>query len=299
MHIEYIKEFAILGKVLNYGVAAKQLFITQPVLSRHIQTLEKDLGVQLLHRSTQGVQLTAEGKAMYGLLPDFLESYERLIASVQTASAGKPYSIRIGIPDYAISDYLKNAPKYIEPGQSLDIDFFTDTPDNLISALMDNLADAIIMPNIAFSGAEQLKFYDLFDERMGVLCYKDDALAVKDDLDLADIKGRELLYVSSPYFDTMWAIIDGMCREKGFSLEKPKLFKQVERIAIEINNRSGGISILGEHLRNISTGNVVFIPFNNPSYSRKIGLCCKKKKQNPAIDIMLRALKTAVRELGV
>lgn len=296
MHIEYFKEFVVLGKVLNYGAAAKQLYITQPVLSRHMQALEKYLGVQLLYRSTQGVRFTKEGRALYDRLPEFLESYDRLLGVVLIEDAGKPLSIRIGIPDYAINDYLGDAPKYIERGQSLDIDFFTGDPDELISAVLENTTDTIIIPNIAFPGADRLKFSNLFDERMGILCSRDDPLAGKAEIEITDIKGRDLLYISSPYFDTMWTVIEGMCRESGFSPERPRLFKQVEAIVIEINNRSSGISVMGEHMKNISAGSVVYVPFKNPQYARKISLCCKKGRRSRAIEVMLRALKTAVRE---
>lgn len=293
MHIEYFKEFALLGKLLNYGVAAEQLYIAQPVLSRHIQALEKYLGAKLLNRSTQGVQLTPEGRALLGRLPEFLEGYDRLVHSVRVNGGDVPLSIRIGIPDYAINDYLKNAPQYIEKGQTLEIEFLTGRPDELISAVLGDGADAIIIPNIPFPGAKQLRFYNLFDERMGILCGRGDELAGKNEIEISDLRGRDILYVDSRYFDAMWAIIDGICRDSGFSLKKARLFKQVEAVVIEIN-RKGGLSIMGEHMRNISADQVVYIPFKNPEYSRKISLCCKKGNRSRAIEIMLKALNTAI-----
>jgi methylated-DNA-[protein]-cysteine S-methyltransferase len=41
MTTERLKEFVILANILNYSKAAEKLFISQPVLSRHIKELEE------------------------------------------------------------------------------------------------------------------------------------------------------------------------------------------------------------------------------------------------------------------
>lgn len=44
MDINRIREFLVLSEHLNYSKAANLLYITQPVLSRHIHDLEETLG---------------------------------------------------------------------------------------------------------------------------------------------------------------------------------------------------------------------------------------------------------------
>lgn len=46
MDINRLEEFVVLADCLNYSKAANLLFLTQPVLSRHINDLEKTLGAQ-------------------------------------------------------------------------------------------------------------------------------------------------------------------------------------------------------------------------------------------------------------
>ena len=48
MNTERLYEFLVLSRVLNYSRAAKALYISQPILTRHIQALEAELGVPLL-----------------------------------------------------------------------------------------------------------------------------------------------------------------------------------------------------------------------------------------------------------
>ncbi|MHC5375153.1 LysR family transcriptional regulator [Enterococcus sp. LJL120] len=62
MNIDYLEEFIELVKELNFFNAAENLFISQSTLSRHIQKLEKDLGVPIFFRSSKGVALTEYGR---------------------------------------------------------------------------------------------------------------------------------------------------------------------------------------------------------------------------------------------
>lgn len=79
MDIDLLNEFIILSKCLNYSKAADQLYISQSVLSRHIQSLENQLGVELFTRSKHSVALTAIGKI-------FADDAEKIIATYQKAT---------------------------------------------------------------------------------------------------------------------------------------------------------------------------------------------------------------------
>ena len=54
--------FVAVCEALNFTKAAAQLRIAQPALSRQVQDLEDEIGVDLLKRSPRGVTITAEGK---------------------------------------------------------------------------------------------------------------------------------------------------------------------------------------------------------------------------------------------
>lgn len=49
----------------NISRAAKELYISQPAISKSIQKLEESLGVKLFERSSRGVTLTPEGELLY------------------------------------------------------------------------------------------------------------------------------------------------------------------------------------------------------------------------------------------
>lgn len=79
---EYLKEFIVVAKHLSFTKAAKELFLTQSVLSRHIAALENSLGVELLHRNNRYVTITSAGKVLYehgGYVLEKLNELEDLV----------------------------------------------------------------------------------------------------------------------------------------------------------------------------------------------------------------------------
>jgi DNA-binding transcriptional LysR family regulator len=78
MELRHLEYFVALAEDLNFSRAARRLYITQPSLSQQIQSLEKEIGVQLLERTKRSVRLTAAGQL-------FLEEAYRALAQVQQA----------------------------------------------------------------------------------------------------------------------------------------------------------------------------------------------------------------------
>ncbi len=72
-HVEY---FLALAKYKNFSLAAERLYISQPSLSKHIRTLEDELGFKLFHRTNRGVELTPEGEIMYDVFSRCADTYQ-------------------------------------------------------------------------------------------------------------------------------------------------------------------------------------------------------------------------------
>lgn len=69
--------------------AAQTLHISQPWLSRQIQRLETDLGVQLMERGQAAQLLTPEGEALLPAMRDFVKTLENLETEGVSAIKGQ------------------------------------------------------------------------------------------------------------------------------------------------------------------------------------------------------------------
>ena len=61
MTIFQIECFLAVAEFLNFAKAAEQMNISQPAITRQIQSLEDELGGKLFQRSTRVVRLTENG----------------------------------------------------------------------------------------------------------------------------------------------------------------------------------------------------------------------------------------------
>lgn len=62
MDLHSLKYFLALAEELHFWNTASKMNITQSALSRNIQSLESELGIQLFDRNKRNVKLTAAGK---------------------------------------------------------------------------------------------------------------------------------------------------------------------------------------------------------------------------------------------
>ncbi|MGW4894733.1 LysR family transcriptional regulator [Kitasatospora sp. NPDC004240] len=78
LDLRKLRYFTAVAEHRQFGRAAQELFITQPVLSRQIRAFEQELGCALFTRTTRSVELTPAGQQLY-------EEARRITTVVDTA----------------------------------------------------------------------------------------------------------------------------------------------------------------------------------------------------------------------
>jgi DNA-binding transcriptional LysR family regulator len=86
----------VVAESLSFTRAAAQLRIAQPALSRQVQALEDEIGVDLMKRSPRGVTLTAEGKLFLEEVRELLKRAEASVEKVRALARGQYGELRIG-----------------------------------------------------------------------------------------------------------------------------------------------------------------------------------------------------------
>ena len=64
LNMEYVPELLVLAETLSYTETARRLHVSHSVVSRHIDAVERTLGVRLFDRTTRKVELTDAGRAV-------------------------------------------------------------------------------------------------------------------------------------------------------------------------------------------------------------------------------------------
>ena len=110
-NLSQYKIFYEVAKAGNISRAAKELYISQPAISKSISKLEDSLGLSLFTRSSRGAQLTCEGEVLF---EHVREAYEAEIRGEQELKRIQEFDIghlRIGVSNtlckYILLPYLK------------------------------------------------------------------------------------------------------------------------------------------------------------------------------------------------
>ena len=96
--------FVSVAEELHFGRAAGRLFISQPALSQAIAGLERALGVQLLVRSRQSVELTDAGAELLARARGLLADREEAVDDVRRVAHGEAGVLRVGVSLFADQD---------------------------------------------------------------------------------------------------------------------------------------------------------------------------------------------------
>lgn len=117
MKLDQLFYFSEAAKYKSISIAAEKNYISQPTISGSINKLERELGTDLLRRSSRGVSLTDTGEIVLEKVHIIFDSLDEIQAAVDTSEQGGTVSIA-GIP--CISDRI--IPQTILRLKELDLD---------------------------------------------------------------------------------------------------------------------------------------------------------------------------------
>ena len=165
MDLKQLEVFVAVAKYNSFSKAAKELFLTQPTVSAHIQNLEKNLDTVLVNRNNKVITLTKAGEILYEHAIYILNNCKKAIYDIKEYSGKIEGVIDIAcssIPEtYILPDFLKN--------------FYSDYPNVKFSISRYDSQDAIseiLNERISFGfvgskvNNKQVEYIDLIDDEL-------------------------------------------------------------------------------------------------------------------------------------
>lgn len=105
MDLRQLRYFASVAREGSFSKASEKLRIAQPALSRHIQSLEYEIGVDLLVRSPRGVEVTEAGRLLREKAEYVLGYVSDIKSAVSQLSAEPAGDVALGISPTLASIY--------------------------------------------------------------------------------------------------------------------------------------------------------------------------------------------------
>lgn len=151
----------------NISKAAKELYISQPAISKSIQKLEESVGCKLFSRSSRGVVLTDEGKLLYEHVSEAFETLtmgeEKLKRSIKLGVGHLKIGVSSTLCKYLLLPYLK---EFIRQNPHISISISCQSTNDTLKLLEDNKIDIGLigkpenLKNIHFDFLEEIE--DIF-----------------------------------------------------------------------------------------------------------------------------------------
>lgn len=139
--LEYFLRVADLNSISR---ASAELNLSQSALSRHISSLEHELGVQLFLRTSGGVQLTDAGALFTDQVRPILKQLSRLVGHVGERSSGH---LALGVPPSWQSLVTSNvAERIVSDYPAVSLRVYEGIANTLRDHLVNGLLDLAILP---------------------------------------------------------------------------------------------------------------------------------------------------------
>ena len=98
MEFRQLQYFVAVAEEESFSRAAEKMNVSQPSLSKAIQSIEYEYGVTLVKRTTRSFKLTDAGELIFKQGEKLIDDYEQLKDKLSELSSDYMSEIRIGIP---------------------------------------------------------------------------------------------------------------------------------------------------------------------------------------------------------
>jgi LysR family transcriptional regulator, glycine cleavage system transcriptional activator len=87
--LDLIRGFVAVGRRMSVTLAAQDLCLSQPAVSRQIRTLEERLGMRLFVRGHRAIHFTPEGQLLFAAADATLSGLQETLGLLMTTVAGR------------------------------------------------------------------------------------------------------------------------------------------------------------------------------------------------------------------
>jgi len=292
MTLNQMKYFLAVARCLSFTEAARSLFMTQPALSRQIQAMEAELGMQLFIRDKKNLKLTPGGSTLYNKLPDFLRKYDEMMAEARHANRGFKGVLRIGFLDvYDASElFLPVLTQFQQEHPSIRLTMGRLSLSELPECLYKDKLDLICTYGFSLFDKPDLATVNVQRFDSCVMLNRDHPLANKEDLTLEDLKQERFVQLCSEANEEGYQYISNLLSRGGISPAVIQVDKNEDVLLwVEMGL---GVAVTSNRTIEQQNPRVVIRELNMPEVKgHDMTMAWRKGNHNPAIALFMELVE--------
>ncbi|HWR45514.1 LysR substrate-binding domain-containing protein [Sporomusa sp.] len=292
MEIQLLREFICLAEHLNFSTAAKQLFIAQPVLSRHIADLEYALGVQLFARNKQSVHLTPIGAVVLAETKAILTHYDEGIQKIRLAVAGFAGQLKIGFLGAPVKNFFPALiSRFRSTYPNVDLQLNQLNLGALANALKRGDIDICFTLSFDLSNMTGLCWKTIYSDSLAVVLRHDHPAANNPKIMLSALSQENFIFLAPEESPSLHNQIMALCTANGFSPNIAKLSAFPENALLMVESAIG-VAILPRHIKVYASPELRFIDIAGGGAGFDVVVAWGEVHSNPAVPLFLQELES-------
>ncbi|MBP2654606.1 MAG: LysR family transcriptional regulator [Firmicutes bacterium] len=291
MTIYQLELFVTLAHALNFTKASRLMHITQPAFSRHISSLEEELGIILFDRNKRSVELTAPGKVFLSETKKLLRHYNKGIMLAQQANTGQSGNLSLGFLESTSSFFMPNFIRGFHdtyPKIHLKFDEFNHI--DLNEALSTNEVDVAFTTATGIDLIPHIAKKLLFEDYHYIAMHRDHPLASKDSINLSLLEKEPFVIMHPHHSDQGYYFAMQICITHGFTPMIAAEARFINSLLFLIDCKIG-IGLLPKHLQHFASPNLRFIPIENHTDPIEVVVAWKNNNSNPCLVHFIKELE--------
>ncbi|MCR5109770.1 MAG: LysR family transcriptional regulator [Ruminococcus sp.] len=261
MDIRVLRYFLAVAREQSFSTAAERLFLSQPTLSRQLKELEDELGKTLLVRSNKGVTLTEEGMILRKRAEEIVDLMDKTEREVRQSNDSVSGTVYIGAGEtYAIKLIANTAHHLKVDYPDIHYSFFSGNGTDVLEKLERGLMDF----GLIFGNIDRTK-YDAIEiplhDTWGVLMRRDEPLAQKASLTIADVSVFDLIIPRQPNHSTM---LSEIIAEQAPAANIVAEYNLIYNASVMVNEGIGSAITLDRLINVSGDSTLCFRPFEPP-----------------------------------
>lgn len=292
MDIQVLREFRVLAQELNYSAAAERLFLSRSSLSKHISTLEKELGVQLLVRDSHTVKLTPAGEDFAERMETILGLFDdALISASEIAKHGMPV-IRLGYLFQTAGLFLPSACTEFAKEHEIRLMLRAMEVQEIREAVVKDELDLGLTVCVVQELSSEYSFEELAPDSYGVIVPASSPLAKREQITREDLHGKTLYGPSPRYLPVEAKVFSRYFEASRDRIKMRMSLSDVGSLLPVLAMGAEAVFAVGHVFRFIGD-DFVFVPFADFGVNPSIALLWRTAKESQELLEFVECVKRA------
>lgn len=287
MDINRLEEFVVLADCLNYSKAANLLFLTQPVLSRHINDLEKSLGAQLFIRDTHKVALTPIGELAVHEISGAVDAYHKAMRNIKLATDNLNGRISVGFLGQAVRPFITQFIRHMGSRPQFQIDYTSVAElDTLIHFVDTGAVDIGFVTHVETDRLQGVEIKWIMDDSLCVAVPLGHPLADVGQVSIQELSGEPIIVYDRDTNPHTAIFHEKLFQHFGAEMNIVRRVRNVESGLFQAN-LGLGYFIIPHHLVDMARDMAV-VPISDEDATISLHLIWKKDNTKTALQTFIR-----------